>query len=446
MGKNYGNSWLNAVKKAFRSPNSNDHDKRSNRRREENEQEQDNVCFYTRGKKRWIFGKNLPLETTIQHNVSKKSANSHAAVGICTSAENLVIKQPKLENSSEERRAIALAEAAVATAQAAVEIIRRSTKSPLLMKESKAAVTIQSNFRGYLARRALLALKGVVKLQALIRGHNVRKRAKTTLHCIQSLVRVQTRVCDQRRRLSYEATSCRNSISRNASNTSNSVDDHPFGLEEIQSLIQKAKECSLKQGKTLAHALSHQMRRFDEDHFPDNIYRDEFEEEHGYQSVRKDRNLCNQTDPVKILEIDTSSPYNHKSRYQNSYLNSPKTPSSSKIRSIQAYSCSPRYQKPEMPPTLCSNNLFHRMSIGEKSCHVARPNYMAATASAMARIRSNSTPRQRPMSPSRERTDSVKKRLSFPAEGHNADDKVNDQRMNIRIHEQRSNVSSCCTY
>lgn len=51
-----------------------------------------------------------------------------------------------------------------------------------------------------------MALKGVVKLQALIRGYTVRKRAKTTLQCIESLIRVQALVCDQRRRLSCEAT------------------------------------------------------------------------------------------------------------------------------------------------------------------------------------------------------------------------------------------------
>lgn len=49
-----------------------------------------------------------------------------------------------------------------------------------------------------------MALRGVVKLQAIIRGHNVRKRAKMTLQCIQSLVRVQSLVCDQRRRLSCD--------------------------------------------------------------------------------------------------------------------------------------------------------------------------------------------------------------------------------------------------
>ena len=46
------------------------------------------------------------------------------------------------------------------------------------------------------ARRALSALKGIVKLQAIVRGHNIRKQAKTTLKCMQTLIRVQAKLRD----------------------------------------------------------------------------------------------------------------------------------------------------------------------------------------------------------------------------------------------------------
>ncbi|KAF0927311.1 hypothetical protein E2562_031506 [Oryza meyeriana var. granulata] len=58
-------------------------------------------------------------------------------------------------------------------------------------REVEAAVMIQKAFRGYLARRALRALKSLVKLQALVRGYLVRKQAVTTLQRLQALMRLQ---------------------------------------------------------------------------------------------------------------------------------------------------------------------------------------------------------------------------------------------------------------
>jgi len=67
------------------------------------------------------------------------------------------------------------------------------------------------------ARRALRALKGLVKLQALVRGHNVRKQAKMTLRCMQALVRVQARVLDQRIRSTSHEGSRKSTFSDTAS-------------------------------------------------------------------------------------------------------------------------------------------------------------------------------------------------------------------------------------
>ncbi|XP_047047346.1 protein IQ-DOMAIN 19-like [Lolium rigidum] len=67
--------------------------------------------------------------------------------------------------------------------------------------EEAAAVRIQSAFRSYLARRALCALRGMVKLQAMVRGQLVRRQADATLRRIQALVAAQRRARAERLRL-----------------------------------------------------------------------------------------------------------------------------------------------------------------------------------------------------------------------------------------------------
>lgn len=55
-------------------------------------------------------------------------------------------------------------------------------------------------------------MKGVVRIQALVRGRQVRKQAAVTLRCMQALVRVQARVRARRVRMSIEGQAVQNML------------------------------------------------------------------------------------------------------------------------------------------------------------------------------------------------------------------------------------------
>ncbi|CAN6444146.1 unnamed protein product [Victoria cruziana] len=103
----------------------------------------------------------------------------------------------------------AAAEAAVAAAQAAAQVVRLtggagSYHQLELSRRIDAAIRVQSAFRGYLARKALRALRGLVKLQALIRGHMVRRQSQNAFRSMQALQRIQSQACFRRVKLTEE--------------------------------------------------------------------------------------------------------------------------------------------------------------------------------------------------------------------------------------------------
>ncbi|RZC78509.1 hypothetical protein C5167_002702 [Papaver somniferum] len=160
-------------------------------------------------------------------------------------------------------------------------------------REELAATRIQTAFRGFLARRALKALKGLVRLQALVRGHAVRKQAAVTLRCMQALVRVQARVRARRVRVALESQMTQQNIQQQpvhetrvrqielesmdawyrvrkwgnfcpiidvASGLHEGWCDSVGTVEAIQLKIIKRQEAAAKRERAMAYAMSHQWQ------------------------------------------------------------------------------------------------------------------------------------------------------------------------------------------
>lgn len=156
-----------------------------------------------REKKRWSFGK------------SGRDSGGSGTVGYIPevpASDQEWMRSYYSESEEQSKHAIAVAaataaaaDAAVAAAQAAVAVVRLTSqgRGSILSGNSRerwAAVKIQTVFRGYLAKKALRALKGLVKLQAHVRGYLVRKQAAATLQSMQALIRAQATVRMQKAR------------------------------------------------------------------------------------------------------------------------------------------------------------------------------------------------------------------------------------------------------
>ncbi|CAH1453677.1 unnamed protein product [Lactuca virosa] len=255
------------------------------------------------------------------------------------------------DNEDPNKHAIALAaataavvDAAVAAAQAAAEVVRITRRTTGYgVREDFAAVKIQSCFRAYLARRALRALKALVKLQAVVRGHILRKQTADMMRRFQVLLRAQARARALRSHLSDSTTKLPSYLHHHEHATLEKFEQIPCNKHDHRSILKKNNSKSYN--------------------------RDVITQEND-----------------KIVEIDTIT--KGKKLFQHDQINfvSSQSLTTSRGSTVQPTSSS--------PCASCEVNSYEgsRSYVSGYSDH---PNYMANTESSRAKVRSLSAPRLR---------------------------------------------------
>lgn len=222
--------------------------------------------------------------------------------------------------------------------------------------QNLAAIKIQTAYRGFLAKKALRALKGFVRLQAIIRGRAVRRQAMTTLKCLQSIAKIQSQVCARRCQMTRGKDAdmlmlqhLKNQNPKIQLCRLRRLDDELLSKEEEIDIILKKKEAILRSKKIKAYSFNHR-------HSADAILDGNSQ---GRLRYWLEQYVSNEAVPKK--EDVTSTPRRsfHKHWKQNSYGD-------------------------------------HQDSL-HPSSPTNLPTYMAATESAKARTRSTSSPRLRPI-------------------------------------------------
>ncbi|KAK3003096.1 hypothetical protein RJ639_019431 [Escallonia herrerae] len=249
MGKK--GSWLSAVRKALSPEPKEKKDQNSHK-----------------AKKRW-FGKHKSLDANFAPTEAALAIPAPPSPSVeevkLTEAEN---EQSKHAYSVAFATAMA-AEAAVAAAQAAAEVVRLTTTARYSgkSKEEIAAIKIQTAFRRYLARRALRALRGLVRLKSLIQGQSVKRQATTTLRCMQTLARVQSQIRTRRLRMSEENQALQRQLQQKRDKEFEKVrasmgedwDDSVRSKEQVEANLQSKQEAAIRRERALAYAYSHQQ-------------------------------------------------------------------------------------------------------------------------------------------------------------------------------------------
>ncbi|KAJ0239813.1 Protein IQ-DOMAIN 14 [Hirschfeldia incana] len=138
------------------------------------------------------------------------------------------------------------------------EIVSRP--EPTLSVQHASATKIQATFRGYKARRSYRSLKGLARLQKVVKGYNVKRQTVNAMKYMQQVVRVQSQI--QSRRIKNQAQVEKGEAKRSASEAGNDKwDVSVLTKEERVARSQRKIDAIINRERSMAYAFSHKLWR-----------------------------------------------------------------------------------------------------------------------------------------------------------------------------------------